>query len=1025
MNEIQLTKANLSEIFKRAENLYDLEIEGKSIEKILEEYLNIIYEERLYELEGEQKETLINEIASILNIANYEYRTGQSIMSDITFDGHQTLAELEELEAEGKDNPEQSYLDVLFRLQDQTAEKREERYHKYLLSPLTEEDIIQSEENEETNNKPKERAIGGNKMAKATDLSVMKKLTEERLEKSENGKLIVSEKLDGSSLYLTYDHEGKLQRAEQRGTDDTDTSIPLERVLKIEGVKEHIDISLFELKSDETVELRGEVLVERDKYKKINEELEANGEEVFTNGRNAGAGILKDKDERFTNQMTFMGFEAYKIGDRTLPEIPTERIKQNLKEEFFKTNNIKQPRIYMIESWEDFYEIYQKYEIEDILEESNYDMDGLIVSIDTDKIVINNSKEVEHSFGAKFSPTTELLKVRDVEYTVGKDGRISLVIRFTPTDVGGVIVEYSKLDSINSTTPETFLNLFQVGDEVLVGRMGGVIPKVMYNQKFRPLIKTVVDNLSEFFEKIKDEENKDSIEKIEEILHFVKQTKVTSENKAYLLKYATKISESYVINSKKLKDTKLYNRVLLDTIKELIKEKEIKANKFKVDAKTIKDEFSTMDLEHTTEENLTDGIQFSSTCPICGEKLSGLEEGDKLIKCINPGCEGIHKAVINGFVESLSTRLDGKPKLTISELYEFLKEKYNLTNMTYDEFLDIAVPRAALEKKYNILKNPKMSLKEYISSNPLRRDISRVLLRELEKQSIIKKEDKYEVLNKVYEDKVISIKTIDFLYDNGIIKNSLDLMNLTEEDFKDENGNYYEGFKENKANNILHQLNVIRKNNFDYNFISALNIPNFGSSNSKLVFNVISLDKILTLNLDNQEAYNFLHETLMNITGIAEITASSFVDFIKENKDEIMQLKEKFELIKTEILDTSNALPLKIVPTNSLNAGSLQDGKSWEDRKTFKTALNKQLITIEGQSYLVNVTSKVGTKIDPSKIEMIISDTPEAPKGVAYQKAGGLYLTTAQFIAFTQGELDLNTLRNQTSTEDKNNTRQP
>jgi len=980
-----LTKKDLPAIFERIEEFYGFEYDKElSLDKTFEDLLSFLYEEELYTIDTSNntkndRAALTDDISNIILIGNYEYRINTTIMSDIIYDGHQSLGELEEL---GDENNKKSFLDFVFRLRNRDALTPEAMYSDVLINPPA--DVARN------NDAPTTRAIGGNKMAKATDLSIMKTLLEERLKTAPGKKLIISEKLDGASLYLTYDHNGHLVRAEQRGTDEKDTSLPLDVVLQIEGVEANIDVSLFELNDNEEIELRGEVLIEKDKFNKINDEKREAGEEIFSNTRNAGSGILRDSDAKYTSQLTFMGFEAYKIGDRTLDDIPTERIKQDIKEKFFVSNNIKQPRIYNVSSWEEFYDIYMQYEVEDILEESNYAMDGLIVSMDTDTIEVDDRGEVMHSFGAKFSPTTELLKILGVTFTVGKDGRISLVLNFEPKDVGGVMVENSKLDSINSSTPATFLELFNVGDEALVGRMGDVIPKVMYNQKFRPFIKQTADTLISFFEKIATEENYKVIDDILEILHFTKQTKVTSENKKYLLKYATIISELYVQHGQKLKGEKFNNKILIAVIKEILSEAPIKAAKFKVDAATIKEGLSAFDLNMEVDEKLLTSIEFTPTCPACSESLVGLKEGDKTIKCVNEDCEGIKKAVLAGFVEALSTRLDDKPKLSPTELYNYLIEN-NLTNAT--------------QKEYEALfSGPKKSWL-----------VKRSIIKALIKTGLISKEEENTVLNKVYEDKVISTKTIEFLYDNNIAHSFEELMSLNKEDFLNEDGTYRDGFGDKKINNVLHQLNVIKGKNFDFNFIAALSIPNFATSNSKLLFSVLPLKKILELNLDNLEAVSYLRDLMLGIKGFAEKTTDSFIDYMKENKEDILKVHALFNLEETPVVDTANVEVLKLVPTGSVNAGAIGD-ISWSDRKSFKSALHKQVVEFtdtDGNSkkYLIEVTSKPGSKINKDKKEAMLSDNDSAGKAQAYADKGGMFITSEQFIEFANGAFEFESMR--------------
>ena len=103
--------------------------------------------------------------------------------------------------------------------------------------------------------------------------------------------LMVSEKLDGISVSLNY-IDGKLVQAITRGDSWCGEEIT-DNVIKMMNVSKR-------LPDEFTGSLRGEIIISLDDFKRLNDKCKENGEEPFSNARNAASGIARKIDGKYT-----------------------------------------------------------------------------------------------------------------------------------------------------------------------------------------------------------------------------------------------------------------------------------------------------------------------------------------------------------------------------------------------------------------------------------------------------------------------------------------------------------------------------------------------------------------------------------------------------------------------------------------------------------------------------------------------------------------------------------------------------
>jgi DNA ligase (NAD+) len=295
-------------------------------------------------------------------------------------------------------------------------------------------------------------------------------------------------KFDGGTIALVYEND-VLVRAATRGNgtmgeDMTHNakvmrSIPLRAEFSKHGIAK--------------VELRGEALIKKDTFDKINKQREADGQQVFANPRNAATGGLRTKDSKETKARGLEAF-IYQLGyaESTKNGSDTEGslVGQELVEKLFKTHHesiellgglgFKVPKMgeetkvcrniqEVIDHCNDWQERRDSYD---------YEIDGIVVKVNSLAIQAQCGYTSHHPRWAvafKFKAKQATTRLRDVEFQVGKIGTLTPVARLEPVALAGVMVSNVSLHN------EDFINSkdLRIGDQVLVERAGDVIPYIV------------------------------------------------------------------------------------------------------------------------------------------------------------------------------------------------------------------------------------------------------------------------------------------------------------------------------------------------------------------------------------------------------------------------------------------------------------------------------------------------------------------------------------------------------------------
>jgi len=278
--------------------------------------------------------------------------------------------------------------------------------------------------------------------------------------------LVAEPKFDGLSIEVVYD-EGKFCRASTRGDGQTgeDISHTLRTVralpLKLQSAGE----------KTKKLAVRGEAILPRSSFQKVNKARVERGDEPFANPRNATAGILRRLDPSEAESVRF----AVTFYDATGIDIEEAR---NQWELLKALRDLGLPvmgersRCGSLEESKAFHD-----QMQDRREDLDYEIDGIVLKVDAREgreILGHRSRSPRWAIAWKFPPRTGETRIADIVVGVGRTGALTPVALLDPVDVGGVTVARATLHNAE----EVHRKDLRVGDTVRIERAGDVIPEV-------------------------------------------------------------------------------------------------------------------------------------------------------------------------------------------------------------------------------------------------------------------------------------------------------------------------------------------------------------------------------------------------------------------------------------------------------------------------------------------------------------------------------------------------------------------
>jgi DNA ligase (NAD+) len=220
------------------------------------------------------------------------------------------------------------------------------------------------------------------------------------------------------------------------------------------------------------IEIRGEVYLEKEAFRKLNEHRVEQGESAFANPRNAAAGSLRQLDPRTTARRPLDIF-CYGVGSIEGKSFTTHwDTLKTLGDWGLPTN----PDIRLARDVRDCVGYYRH--IESIRETLPYEIDGIVLKVNSlslqDRLGMV-SRSPRWAVAVKFAPMQATTFIEDIVIGVGRTGVLTPVAVMKPVQVGGVTVSRATLHNEDEIAKKDV----RIGDTVIVQRAGDVIPEVV------------------------------------------------------------------------------------------------------------------------------------------------------------------------------------------------------------------------------------------------------------------------------------------------------------------------------------------------------------------------------------------------------------------------------------------------------------------------------------------------------------------------------------------------------------------
>lgn len=272
-------------------------------------------------------------------------------------------------------------------------------------------------------------------------------------------------KFDGLAMNLRYE-KGILVSAATRGDGLVGEDVTA-NVKTIRTIPLHLPEGVPDI-----LEVRGEVIMHKADFERLNDEQRLDGLKPFVNPRNAAAGCLRQLDPKVTAKRK-LSFYAYGLGEVSAAVALTHSgILDKLEKWGFPV--AKERRV--VKGWKALAEFHDW--VKSIRQSLPFEIDGVVYKVN-DLAQQNElgfiSREPRWACAHKYPPEEAMTSVEDIDVQVGRTGKLTPVARLKPVFVGGVTISNATLHN------EDFIAELglKIGDTVVVRRAGDVIPEVV------------------------------------------------------------------------------------------------------------------------------------------------------------------------------------------------------------------------------------------------------------------------------------------------------------------------------------------------------------------------------------------------------------------------------------------------------------------------------------------------------------------------------------------------------------------
>ena len=289
---------------------------------------------------------------------------------------------------------------------------------------------------------------------------------EKRIRKIIDGEIMFTCELkyDGASISLSY-IDGKFVKAITRGDgiQGDDVTANIKTIPTVPLVLQGDHISNFDI--------RGEIVMPIDGFKKLNLERVSNGDEPFKNPRNTASGSLKLQDSKEVSKRPLECL-LYSIVEKKGIIKSQNQSLESAKSWGFNVS----PYSVLVKTVQEVYDFVSHWE-------SNryslpFEIDGIVIKvndIDQQNELGFTSKFPRWAIAYKFKPEQSSTVLNSITYQVGRTGSITPVANFDPIDLAGTVVKRASLHNSD------FIKKMDIrlNDHVYVEKGGDIIPKIV------------------------------------------------------------------------------------------------------------------------------------------------------------------------------------------------------------------------------------------------------------------------------------------------------------------------------------------------------------------------------------------------------------------------------------------------------------------------------------------------------------------------------------------------------------------
>ena len=285
----------------------------------------------------------------------------------------------------------------------------------------------------------------------------------------------VEPKYDGSTMTLVYDNNLLFRGATRGNGVEGDDITPNAKVIYTIPLKAD-----FLSKNIAKAELRGEALIRKDRFLKINEEREKEGYSLFANPRNAASGSLRMKDtsEVRKRNLTVISYQLSYAENANGNDILKQFGTHTNSISFLKKSGFKVPEkgTKLCAGIEEAISFCK--EMESKRDDLAYEIDGMVIKVNDFEIQEKCGYTMHHprwAIAFKFKAQQAVTTLERVEFQVGRFGTITPVAKITPVQIAGVIVSSVSMHNEDFIIKKDL----QISDKIIVKRAGEVIPYIV------------------------------------------------------------------------------------------------------------------------------------------------------------------------------------------------------------------------------------------------------------------------------------------------------------------------------------------------------------------------------------------------------------------------------------------------------------------------------------------------------------------------------------------------------------------